>query len=903
MTNNISSNKKIENLSIGKFISEYEVCIPAIQREYVQGFKIEHNNEVREKFLKDIFNALDNNQNLNLNIIYGYFSDKKFYPVDGQQRLTTLFLIYWYLHVKNYSSESNDKNLRFSYEGRKSANEFFGQLTNPIRITEFKEMLNSDLDKNSLENQLSEKRWFRKEWLKNKTVAATINVLTELQVRINDDNCSVYLARFNENITFDFLGDENIESKKKSTDNYIKLNSRGKQLEEFENLKALLSSLEGMANKTENNTDTENTENAKNPKNNHKTNFCYEYDQTYIDFFYEYCNKEGGKQIEELEYITKKINSCSMIYILNIYNLLLLLNNEPQKTTFEEFYERLYSDINNFDKNFYIQFFTFLENTLHVLGKYYKKFEELEFNRFFSAVRNFENQNHIDSFVAKLFYFRYNHQIVKEDEAAEEDKIAEESLTKFVYVLDNLNYNNWSNRDCKKLKLIQHFCEKSENNINFIELFENLDYKKYDNFNVCNDIKVRIKELSIKARIMKEPKYELSVTEFKNIESRFSQSRIYFLLYISGCWEKIDEKNVSLLKKYIPIAKERIGNYNKTKSDYAIIVNTETDADTGSVKLCSWKEINKKCNFRDNGKNKHYWDNGFYYIIDKELEVAKNDKLEYMRIMYEQHDKLAEFEKNLNSDEYKDCWLSKALEVKNNKLFNETISYIHESEKMMIDIEWKNYKNMRINFFAYAYILSKYADLNNNSLRFNVYTRKVSETYYSASGITQLIYSKHYEPGDMEYENRFSGGELPVNLELYWEGQFEMYIPKASGYNRCFFYFSYVVKANSNSNAVFVVEKDKITLRIYDLSSYTEYETSFMDERIEIEGKIRKDIDNFKEICHQYHQEGKKFEEIEDFIDSEFRLENVYSTQRDRVYKYSSKQNKEISLGNFIQKL
>src|SRR5579883_427388 len=89
------------------FIDLLERCrrieIPLIQRDYAQGRDAE--KDVRDDFLKAIHAALSLPSEspelpLNLDFIYGSMEglDKKsFLPFDGQQRLTTLFLLHWYL--------------------------------------------------------------------------------------------------------------------------------------------------------------------------------------------------------------------------------------------------------------------------------------------------------------------------------------------------------------------------------------------------------------------------------------------------------------------------------------------------------------------------------------------------------------------------------------------------------------------------------------------------------------------------------------------------------------------------------------------------------------------------------------------------------------------------------------
>ena len=56
--------------------------------------------EVRSDIVDSLFNSLKNNSELVLDYVYGSDIDNIFYPIDGQQRLTTLFLLHWYIGKK-----------------------------------------------------------------------------------------------------------------------------------------------------------------------------------------------------------------------------------------------------------------------------------------------------------------------------------------------------------------------------------------------------------------------------------------------------------------------------------------------------------------------------------------------------------------------------------------------------------------------------------------------------------------------------------------------------------------------------------------------------------------------------------------------------------------------------------
>src|SRR5713101_8116356 len=77
--------------------------VPLIQRDYAQGR--ESQKDVRNDFLGALHGSLslppgDSKLPLNLDFVYGSLeagSVPRFLPLDGQQRLTTLFLLHWYL--------------------------------------------------------------------------------------------------------------------------------------------------------------------------------------------------------------------------------------------------------------------------------------------------------------------------------------------------------------------------------------------------------------------------------------------------------------------------------------------------------------------------------------------------------------------------------------------------------------------------------------------------------------------------------------------------------------------------------------------------------------------------------------------------------------------------------------
>lgn len=150
--------KNASNLSFWNLIRKFRIEIPIIQRDYAQGR--EEHKTVRVNFLLAIKNAILNSKELNLDFIYGNVVNEKheklavFQPLDGQQRLTTLYLLHWYAYKKELddNNEINEILSHFTYETRISSREFCRELVvQPINF--------SNEDK-SIKEIIEDSNWF-----------------------------------------------------------------------------------------------------------------------------------------------------------------------------------------------------------------------------------------------------------------------------------------------------------------------------------------------------------------------------------------------------------------------------------------------------------------------------------------------------------------------------------------------------------------------------------------------------------------------------------------------------------------------------------------------------------------------------------------------------------------------
>jgi len=216
--------------------------VPLIQRDYAQGR--ESQKDVRNDFLGALHSALslppgDSKLPLNLDFVYGSLeagSAPRFLPLDGQQRLTTLFLLHWYLawrdgRLAEYKDMLWDgRHSRFTYGVRPSSTEFFDALVGfapadgPDGVP-------------SVGRLVEDEPWFFLHWRLDPTIQGVLTMLDAIHGRFRTSE-GLYARLVDEEdpaITFHLLPLEHFGL---SDDLYIKMNARGKPLTAFETFKA-----------------------------------------------------------------------------------------------------------------------------------------------------------------------------------------------------------------------------------------------------------------------------------------------------------------------------------------------------------------------------------------------------------------------------------------------------------------------------------------------------------------------------------------------------------------------------------------------------------------------------------------------------------------------------------------
>lgn len=216
-----------------------EFVVPTIQRDYAQGRDKGSNKslceEVRTGLIESLQDALIKNENLLLDYIYGTNDSNVFYPIDGQQRLTTLYLLHWYIGKKEEVNKKVDADgksefdllRRFSYEIRDTSKEFCKSLID----------IDVDFTEDSISSQIKDSSRYHDAYGFDPTVSSMLTVIDAIHARFKAIELPLWKRL--KKIEFWCLSLENFGL---TDDLFVKMNARGKRLSRFDVFKSDLES-------------------------------------------------------------------------------------------------------------------------------------------------------------------------------------------------------------------------------------------------------------------------------------------------------------------------------------------------------------------------------------------------------------------------------------------------------------------------------------------------------------------------------------------------------------------------------------------------------------------------------------------------------------------------------------
>ena len=249
----------IDKLCFVDLIKKGKIRIPQIQRDYAQGRKHKEVKEIRNHFVRNLLLVVTGKKTeTQLDFVYG--SDRKdaFEPLDGQQRLTTLFILHWVLGVDLQTAEGESI---LTYETRNTSEAFCKELVHHKAkqfVDEASEKTKesrkkADEERSKPEEQrdaskqiahiytpseiIQNRDWFQWGWRFDPTINSMLvmidTICEQMDWNLDMDACQ---ARLN-NITFNHL---DLGEMGMSDELFIKMNARGKLLSDFDKLKSTL---------------------------------------------------------------------------------------------------------------------------------------------------------------------------------------------------------------------------------------------------------------------------------------------------------------------------------------------------------------------------------------------------------------------------------------------------------------------------------------------------------------------------------------------------------------------------------------------------------------------------------------------------------------------------------------
>lgn len=328
------------------FLKEYNIQIPVIQRDYVQGLALtDKSKEKRDDFVKKLMNALlPDGTPCHLDFVYGgresfghamvENGNAPLLPLDGQQRLTTLFLLHWILLQKNVKAapiEDEQESLifrsrmdvlaRFTYKTRISSGRFCQKLTEMLAKPD-----------SLLSEQIMDKYWYDHDMQSDPTVKAMMQMLSYMEEMLKSEPYCRHIHEMLENlldtsrqcITFDVL---DMEQYNLTDGLYVKMNARGKELTPFENWKASFTDMVECSFKEE------------------KERFSYSMEHEWNDVFWKiaYQNYLNNKETNRKE--SPKIDDLFMNFFNNITRLFFFIIPENQTLNAEDYNTGLWSTV------------------------------------------------------------------------------------------------------------------------------------------------------------------------------------------------------------------------------------------------------------------------------------------------------------------------------------------------------------------------------------------------------------------------------------------------------------------------------------------------------------------------------------------------------------------------------
>lgn len=528
--------------------------IPIIQRDYAQGRKERNIRIKRELFLNEIFSVIcDSEENdLKLYYIYGKVDGTTFIPIDGQQRLTTLYLLAYYIASRE-NCFKNFLNLpELTYRTRFSAKNFTAELRkNPLDYT------NDSAQKPS--EKIKQSGWFFSEYESDPTVIAILTMLDSIHEKYEENckkikgNTSVNLDIFKNlgRIKFEVFS---LDGKISTDDLYIKMNARGRALSNFDNFNSMIDEIESSK---------ENTNGDEFSKKSKK------WENTFF-IFYRKDDKSGRDNIgsRALSELIRIILTTEYILVLRPNDkdevLRSLLNSNNAKNKYDEIPPSEYRKWLFLDKN--LEIIDYLKKSLDVLSENKEKFLEGDLSKF-DGLKGSALKQKIILFAKISFKVKLKENNIND----EKDRLFEDWLRVIKNLINNTTVDDSDSFKNFIVSTYELLLKLNNHNHDILEclcsIYDGEENRKgLDGFN-----EFQLKEEIVKAKLIsRSVRWKDAIIAAEKLEN--IDAKIAFILKLSGIidydFKIINENNFEEFKSFTELVKvlfEIIYNDKKNK--------------------------------------------------------------------------------------------------------------------------------------------------------------------------------------------------------------------------------------------------------------------------------------------------------------------------------------------------
>ncbi len=792
---------------------DFVVEIPMLQRDYAYGRKSE--KEKRNEFLEKLKEYLiSENQNHQLDFIYGTIekskNETKLILLDGQQRITTLFLLHWYLAIINQKYDDfrnlllkNGKS-KFAYNIRKSSEDFcyalvklqktvknpkndkVAELENEEKeYFEYLNQKNTQKNKKTLSSKIRDEKWFFNHWNNDPTVINMLNMLDDIAEKFPKEECSGFYDKLNQsgeksNITFNFLP---LDEYKLTDELYIKMNSRGKPLTRFENLKSKILKLYADVKETEK---YKSTLEKINKQENKKYASLRDYvglmiDTRWTDMFWNFWleNQNETKPLVDDMFLSFISNLCVCYKALNLINntenkfsmqrnsdderkintLMELKNNIP--------YEKIIEILKENDNKLLFDVIDILnllcEEKAEKKWKLKTHFHESLY--FFNETEMFKTivydySTNDRNYESKVIYFGYIKYLLDYKPKKDDNFFAD--WLRFVYDVCKNSYSlaNSVSTFSNALKGIDYLCDKD-----IYHSLANLSENKKSLANIVTLDEYQLKEEVLKSKLFANAKWK-KVIDNALSDLRYFEGQLSYELDVCNITET-DVNNDSKIDEFVTVVKKLVSIFDDKKNgcsfDTELVKALLTKGDywtwyrsnrslyrNGNSRDISWLRFHKKI-------EEESIDQSYFYLTEVINDVDfdyNNAKESLKKISKKRPENIPEWRKVL---------------VDNLEKFETN----HEGFKLGEDrlLRWKNnnYNNSEIDLISRSYITSKHVELFTYALYLS---HKDEEIKPFGKPIYNYSTSANDDPfmkyGEVKYKNETYFNETYF-LEVHYE--------------------------------------------------------------------------------------------------------------------------------------